>query len=177
MRKVLYILGQLTDRDAEWLVAAGERQVLEPGAVLIREGVPIDAVYVVLDGELEVWQGPAGGRAIGRLAAGEIVGEMSFVDASPPSATVRASSGAAVLRIARDRLLERLQRDDGFAARFYRAIAIFLSDRLRGALNASGAGRRAGPSQAEDELDANVLDTVSLAGERFQQMLRRLAEA
>lgn len=175
MKKVLYILGQLTDRDVEWLVAAGQKRRLAPGTVLIREGEPTDAVYFVLGGDLAVTQGAGEGRPIGRLGVGEIVGEMSFVDASPPSATVRAVEDSAVLRIPRDLLRERLKSDDGFAARFYHAIAIFLSDRLRSALVASGGpGARPGGGLESGELDPSVLDTMSLAGGRFQQMLIRL---
>ena len=100
---------------------------------------------------------------------------MSFIDANRPAATVRSVGEAAVLSIPRDLLQERLKSDDGFAARFYRAIAILLSDRLRGALAASSAA--AGGAVEDGELDPNVLDTLSLAGGRFTQMLLRLGGA
>ena len=60
---------------------------------LIEQGVPVDSVFILLDGRLAVWLRPRHGpeREIARLNAGEIVGEMSFVDARPPSATVRAA--------------------------------------------------------------------------------------
>ena len=173
MRNVLFILGQLTDLDVEWLASTGSRVKLAPGTTVITEGRPVDAITIVLDGELVVALEEAH-QEVGRLGPGEIVGEMSFVDAAPPSATVRASTGSVVLSVPRRQLSARLASDDGFAARFYRAIAMLLSDRLRTANARRGAPRAAG-ALAEDELDTNLLDTVSIAGERFGRMLKRLS--
>ena len=44
----------LDDEPLQRLVELGEIVDLEPGEVLIREGDQADALYVVLDGELEV---------------------------------------------------------------------------------------------------------------------------
>ena len=44
----------LADADLERLAATVERQQLAPGGLLIREGDPGDAMYVVVSGELEV---------------------------------------------------------------------------------------------------------------------------
>ncbi len=178
MRKVLYILGQLSDEDIEWLVANGRREAVSPGATLIQEGTPVAAVYIILDGLLAVLAGGAAETEVARLGAGEIVGEMSFVDARPPSASVRALRDSLVLAVPRSRLAARLDQDVGFAARFYRAVAIFLSDRLRNTMGR--LGYRAGRPLADDviyddELDDNVLDNVHLAGARFQIILQRLS--
>lgn len=172
---MLFILGQLTDLDVEWLATNGVKRRLPAGTVLIQEGRPISAIYILLEGELLVSN--ASGTINVRFASGEIAGEMSFVDASPPSATVKARGAAVVLEIPRERLEAKLNKDDGFAARFYRAVAIFLSDRLR---SFTSTGRPAGSSEGgleEDELDPNVLDNVSLAGDRFTSMLRKLGSA
>jgi CRP-like cAMP-binding protein len=176
MRKVLYLLGQLTDADIDWLITAGRRERSATGAVLIREGQPTDALYVLLDGTLEV-----SGRAVGRgqpiaLQVGEVVGEISFVDSRPPVATVTAATDAVLLAIPREKLQAKLADDAPFAARFYRAIALFLAQRLR------GLGLRLGYGQAEphadqeqeDELGGELLDNVHLAGARFDRVLQRL---
>lgn len=173
MKNVLFILGQLTDLDADWLAACGRKEKLPAGASVITEGMPIDAISIVLDGELVVSL-EAAHRNLGSLGPGEIVGEMSFIDASPPSATVKATTGCTVLKVPRDALNGKLQTDPAFAARFYRAIAMMLSDRLRAANAGSGLPRAAGTLE-EDELDPNFLDTVSAAGDRFGRLLRRLS--
>jgi CRP/FNR family cyclic AMP-dependent transcriptional regulator len=200
MRKVLFLFGQLNDDDIEWLLAHGGARPLARGEVLIRQGVPADAVFILLEGRLAVRLESLRGREIARLNAGEIVGEMSFLDSRPPSATVEGLEDSTVYAIARPVLAARLDADLGFAARFYRALAMFLATTVRerhrglgtgaegdaraGAAAAAPAGAAGGtaagaaPDGEEeddgDELDANVLDNVYLAGERFNRMVRRL---
>jgi CRP-like cAMP-binding protein len=173
MRKVLYLLGQLDDRDVEWMIQKGKKERLQRGTAIIREGEPLQALYVVLDGILGVSTRAAGGQLIAHVGAGEVVGELSFVDARPPSATVTALTEAVVLTLPRSEIQARLDQDLGFAARFYRAVAMFLSDRLRRASSAPDPDTPAEESLV-DELDANVLDNIHLAGARFQQVLQRL---
>ena len=102
---------------------------------------------------------------------------MSFVDADPPSATVRAVRPSLVLCVPRSALAQHLDEDAGFAVRFYRALAAVLSGRLREANSRLGHG----PTAADDDLDfgptvdAAVLETVHLAGARFDHILKRLA--
>jgi len=171
LRKVLFILGQLTDEDVDWLGQGGRRDRVPAGTELIREGEPTDALYFVLNGRLAASRK---GERLRELETGEIVGEMSFVDANPPSATVKAITESTVLRIARADLAARMEKDPRFAARFYRAIAVFLSDRLR----TVEARAQSGSTDAalEDELDPNVLDNVALAGDRFDRLLRGRAD-
>lgn len=84
MRKVLYLMGVLDDRDVEWLAKNGTTRLMSSGTILIREGFPIEDVYVVLEGKLFVLVKAMGDREVATLLAGEIVGEMSFVDSRPP---------------------------------------------------------------------------------------------
>jgi CRP-like cAMP-binding protein len=169
MRKVLFIFGQLTDTDIEWLAKVGRRVRLPAETVLIHEGVSVETLYIVLEGQLVVVQG-AKSREIARLGVGEIVGEMSFIDARPPSATVRAASAVVVCAIPRRQLASGLADNVAFAARFYKAVATFLSDRVRQAT--AGAD---GP-EAEGELDDSVLDNVDRAGARFDALARLLLD-
>ncbi len=67
--------------ELEWVSLPG-------GALLFESGDPADAVYFVVSGCLGVY-GP-GGELIGRIAAGETVGEMGLIVARPRTATVRA---------------------------------------------------------------------------------------
>jgi hypothetical protein len=72
-------------------------------------------------------------------------------------------------------LLAKLAADNGFGSRFYRALAVFLADRLREARRSS-ASRSTGEAYfADDELDVGILDRVSNAGDRFNQMLKTLS--
>lgn len=178
MRKVLYILGQLSDEDIEWMLTFGARERVAAGATLIREGQAVDAVYIVLEGALSVSTKANQGKEVARLGAGEIIGEISFVDSRPPSATVVAAHDSLTFKLNRVQLSEHLETDTAFAARFYRALAVFLANRLR--TTTSRLGYSAGRSldeetEYDDELDLNVLDNVHLAGARFDRMVKRLS--
>ena len=65
-----------------------EWRSLPGGHLLFEAGTPADAVYFVVSGCLGVY-GP-GGELIGRVAAGETVGEMGLIVSRPRRATVRA---------------------------------------------------------------------------------------
>jgi CRP/FNR family transcriptional regulator, cyclic AMP receptor protein len=176
MRKVLYILGQLNDGDVEWLATHGTRRGVAAGEIIVREGSPIDNLFITLSGQFRVSLGDD--HEVARLGAGEVVGEIAFVDASPPSATVTAVGRAVVLALPKALLQQRLSADAPFAARFYRALAIFLADRLRGTTRRLGygaAGDLDREAVLEDELDTGVLDTLSQAGDRFTRLLQTLA--
>ncbi len=176
MKKVLYLFGQLKDKDIEWMIRTGRKERLQPGQAIIQEGVPTSALYFVLEGSLGIYLRATGNKAIDEAGTGEMVGEMSFVDARPPSATVAAVAAATVLAIPRTQMQARLDQDRDFAARFYLAVAMFLSDRLRQRSNLMGFGKGQDKPQQDDpdELDPNVLDNVHMAGTRFQEVLQRL---
>ena len=182
MRKALYFLGILSDSDIDWLIAAGQRREIPFGARLIEEGRPIESVYLVIDGAFSVRTRATGSLEVARLLSGEVMGEMSFVDQAPPSATVQAGEPSFVLEIPRRRLNAKLAEDSGFASRFYRAMAMFLAARLRTA-NAALAGASSAEVGAEvvddlgDELSFDALDNVAVAGARFDWIQKRLRSA
>lgn len=169
MRKVLYIFGFLTDLDIEWLARAGTRKKIGNGEAIIKEGEVVGTLAIVLEGELLVSTKSAG--QIVRLGVGEIVGEISLVDSAPASATVAALGSTLVLLVDKTKLLEKLDLDIGFGCRFYRALAVFLADRLRSTLQLPERTSGAEQTPVRDELDPAILDNVWAAGERFNRML------
>ena len=54
MKKALYILSELSDRDFEWILKIGELKAIDADQILIYEGQPVDAIYMVLEGTLAV---------------------------------------------------------------------------------------------------------------------------
>jgi CRP-like cAMP-binding protein len=178
VRKVLYILGQLDDADVEWLVKAGRREKHAKGVALIKKGEVTHFLYVVVDGRLQVVL-PTG-FVLAEVGVGEILGEISLVDSRPPTASVVAAENCAVLAIPQRELRAELKRNQPFAARFYRALAIFLANRMRSTMTTLGYGdpKQAAPAISDeedaDELDDEVLDAVYNAGLRFERMLKKL---
>jgi CRP-like cAMP-binding protein len=177
MRKALLFLGILDDADINWLVAQGTTRQLAQGEVLIREGSLPDSIFLVLDGRFSVRMSSLNGREVASLAAGEMIGEMSFVDSRPPGASVIAADVSRVLAVPRYLLVRRLRESPPFAARFYHALAAFLADRLRNtvATLGYGSGESLDPGKVyQDEIDPELLDSVALAGARFDWILKEL---
>jgi len=176
MRKALFFLGILNDGDLDWMIAHGNKREVSAGSVLVHEGRPLDSMFIVLEGQLAVSTSRVAGKDLARLMCGEVVGEMSFLDSRPPSASVRALGKCSVLSVSKDRLLEKLGSDTAFAARFYHALGVFLSDRLRstvGMLGYSG-GDKLDAQEYADEIDPVLLDRVDLAAARFDWLQRKL---
>jgi CRP/FNR family transcriptional regulator, cyclic AMP receptor protein len=173
MRKALYFLGILDDADTQWLIRHGTRRSLAPGELLIEEGKPAECLYFVLDGAFVVSTRSMASVAV--LKAGDVVGEVSFVDSRPPSASVRAQVPSRVGAVPRAALSAKLREDLGFAARFYRSLAVFLADRLRTTTGSLGAGtlQLAENVEDEDELASHLLEGLAAAGLRFADMQRR----
>lgn len=173
MRKALSFLGNMNESDIEWLVRNGSKRRLAKGAVLIAEGQPADSLFFVLKGRLAVSTRTA--SEVTALETGEVVGETSFVDARPATASVTALEECEVGVVPQRSLTVKLAQDMAFAAHFYRSIAIVLADRLRAATAIVG-GKHAELSEdieGMDELGAHLLGTMSVAGARFAEIQRR----
>lgn len=173
MRKALQLLGILEDTDIDWMASNGALRSIRAGAVLIQEKKPVDSLFILLEGQLSVTVGGIHGRLVATLLPGEIVGEISFVDNHPPSASVTATANSLVLAIRRELLSAKLATDFAFAMRFYHSVAMFLADRLYVTVGRFGYGN---PQQDVDvdELPGASIDQIDLAAVRFDKLLRRL---
>jgi NTE family protein len=76
--------------ELEWIALPG-------GSLLFEAGEPADSVYFVVSGCLGAFG--AGGQLVGRIAAGESVGEMGLIVARPRTATVRALRDSELARL------------------------------------------------------------------------------
>jgi CRP/FNR family transcriptional regulator, cyclic AMP receptor protein len=173
MRKAFYLMGILEDVDLDWISRNGSIRLVPEGSILVREGAPIHDIFVVLDGKLSVLAQAIGNREIAPLYAGEVVGEISFVDSRPPSASVVAAQNSQVLAIPRATLQAKLSSDSGFSSRFYRAIATLLADRLRKTVSHLGYGKHKETLDA-DELDDVLMESASIGARRFDLLLKQL---
>lgn len=99
LRRIELFAG-LPEADLDWLSAQAEPFALEAGEILIEEGAPGDAAFIILDGELEVVKkSDTQSIAIALREPGEVVGEMALLDHAPRMATVRAVRASRLLRI------------------------------------------------------------------------------
>jgi CRP/FNR family cyclic AMP-dependent transcriptional regulator len=176
IRKVsIFVFGLLTDADVAWMARAGLQRPIRDREILVQEGRPLESIIFLLQGECMVTEHAAG--EIARLGIGEVVGEMSFLDSAPPSATVTAVGDGLALFLDKETVARRLEADVAFGCRFYRALAIFLADRMRRTVRRTGGGGAPDldpQTVAKDELDSRILDVVSMARDRFDRLLKML---
>jgi len=173
MKRTLFFLGQLNSRDVEWMIQNGQKIELGVGEKLIQKGNFIDSLYIILSGQLSVCAENGDKEDIAILGAGEVVGEMSFLETRPPSVSVIAKKASTVYKISRQVVELRLSTNPDFKANFYYALALFLSNRLRKTTDQLGYGT---PDE-EDLIDTKILDGVAQAGSRFGQILNRFSQA
>jgi CRP/FNR family transcriptional regulator, cyclic AMP receptor protein len=176
MKKILFILGELADSDLDWLLYVGSKEQIAAGTTLIQEGFPVDTLYILLTGSLSVTIDKLG-KEIAQLDSGEVVGEISFIDARPPIATVRALKDSLVFSIPRAQLQQKLANDPAFASRFYSAIALFMADRLRQTVALLGYGENVefeSPLQLAQDLSPSVVAHLPMARKRLEKLVKRL---
>lgn len=150
MRNAQYIVAGLSDADMIWLLSQGHLRSVRPREKLVEAGKPVAHLYFVVRGKLPVTA--ADGRTIVTLCESDVIGEMSFVEQRAPSVSVIAGADRAeVLEIPRDAILRRFDQEPVFAARFYRALAVYLSARLRETTAVAVPADPAGPGAAHTE--------------------------
>jgi CRP-like cAMP-binding protein len=105
------LFATISDAGRTRLAKAGAPCTVEPGALLFAEGEKGDALYVLLEGEVEIRISNEAGRDV-RLASLKpyaIIGEMAVLDGGARSADVCAIRRSRFLRISRDTALDTLE--------------------------------------------------------------------
>ena len=109
--------------------------------VVVRIGEPGDTFFVVLDGELEVWDASVPPRQTGTLKKGDFFGEMALLQGGMRTATVKAARRAPLLAVdkagIRPALPEKSRKRSNTSRAFCRS-----DSRASPAPNASAARRR-----------------------------------
>ena len=97
---------------------------LAPGETLFRAGEAGEAMFVLLEGAMDVM---VGDKVVERSARGAILGEMALIDRSPRGATVIAREPCRLVKIDQRRFLHLVQLNPFFATHVMKVLA----DRLR----------------------------------------------
>jgi CRP/FNR family cyclic AMP-dependent transcriptional regulator len=123
------VLGLLSQPARDRLAASGAAIALDAGALLCQQGDPGDAVFVVLEGEIEIRTASAGGREVrfASFGTGAVVGEMAALDGGRRSTDMVAARRTRLWRIPRAAMVEALQAEPVAAV----ALVAELARRLR----------------------------------------------
>ena len=95
--------GELTEHEATTLAGLMAAHTLEDGEFLIKEGTRDNALHVLLEGRLEVVKLVGGNdeMSLAILKAGDMAGELGFIDGQAHTVGLRALSGARVISLSR----------------------------------------------------------------------------
>ena len=92
------------------LLDAAEPRTYSHGEVVVREGEPGDALYIIVSGIASISADDMGTpKAVAELTDGAFFGEMAVITDQPRTATVSAYGELSLLRIPKDVVLEILQ--------------------------------------------------------------------
>ncbi|MGF1457423.1 MAG: cyclic nucleotide-binding domain-containing protein [Leptolyngbyaceae cyanobacterium] len=198
-KEVLSVFGELRDSDVDWLVSFGETRAIAADKVLLQAARPVDALYILLDGQMSI-SAPQQGefnplylcfsglesstreqKAFATIAKGGMPGIISFLDFRPLPVTIRATRESLVFAVPRQTLVTKLQVDDSFASRFYRVITIEILELLQTVSSRLVQPDHAAPTQDNDlldeELDMADLRQMSEGAKKFNWMLSQLGVA
>jgi CRP-like cAMP-binding protein len=125
------ILAPLSLSMRQTLAASGSMIALEPGALLCQQGDPGDAIFIVLEGEIEVSTRSLDGVQVRFASFGQasIIGEMAALDGGMRSADLIAVRRTTLWRIPRSTLIDALRAEPAAAV----ALIAELAARLRAA--------------------------------------------
>jgi len=123
----------LTEDERETLMQVAVSRSYQTGDAIFNQGDQVDNLMVVAKGMLRVTHVFDGrlSEFVGPLGPGDVVGEMSFADGKPASATLIADGDTEVLTISRDAVESMIEADPAFAGRLYKDLLLHLAHRLR----------------------------------------------
>lgn len=121
-------LAGLSALDARQFLSQGSWVEMLPGAVLLQEGEPVERLYFLAEGEVDI---SLGGRHLTRVGRGGLLGEMGALTGSNASATVTAYTGLRVFMIEHAALAQLCARNMNIKTTLFSSITEDLAEKLR----------------------------------------------
>lgn len=121
----------VSEADAKKLSSIAKIVVRNKGDSVLLGGERVSAIYIVAEGTVGVFQTGVH-KPIAELGPGQCFGEMSFIESSRASATIRAMAVGTTLVVLRQDDLQLISKDNPeLRAALYQGIALTLSQKLR----------------------------------------------
>jgi len=81
------IFASCTPEEISAIVEVAQESYFQPGQIIVTQGTPGQAFYLILSGSVEILRD---GTSLGAFGPGDFFGEMSLLDQAARSATIRA---------------------------------------------------------------------------------------
>jgi len=133
MLKKVPVFSRLTDDELAIMIKHMDLLKVRKGKVLFEEGAKGDYVCFVVNGRLDVIKKTFRNEEfiLNTLSRGQSFGEMSIIESSPRSATVRANTDVEIVRLSRKDFDLILQDHSGIGTKILKGISLLLSRKLR----------------------------------------------
>ena len=131
--KGVYLFGDLSAEERGRLAKIAESMALPAGFQIFRAGEEATALYLIKEGSVRISTlSPSGERIdVATLGPASHSGEMALIDGAKRSATAETLEATAIFRFDYAKIQSVLNSSPPIASKFYRALARFLSNRLR----------------------------------------------
>jgi signal transduction histidine kinase len=172
---------ELPEDQIEWFLSQAEELNVKSGDIIIQQGAPADAMFVLLEGQMHA-RGELGGQSIVfTFVPGEVGGRLPFSRMRQFTFSGRAAVQSRVLRFPADRFPELVQKMPELASR----LVGLMSDRIReatrieqqqdrlaslGKLSAGLAHELNNPASAAKRATSQLRDTLKRIKESSQQL-------
>ncbi len=124
------LFSEVNERTFHQLIERVQLQQVVPGEVIVAEGAPADALYVIVEGRAEVIADGSPSVRWGELADGDFFGEIGLVSDAPRQRTVRALEPTQLLVVDRQMVSDLVADEPSFLRVLLRFIRERLVDRL-----------------------------------------------
>jgi CRP-like cAMP-binding protein len=133
LRKIV-LFGKLNNQEIIKLSRICQKVNYQTGGVIFKAGDPGEALYIILEGQVEVLKPGTEGEpeeVVSELGQQDIFGEMALFENLPRSAAIRAKTDTKLLRMPSEYFDKLLKEDNVIALKVYQAINLILCHRLR----------------------------------------------
>ena len=130
LKETIVFFRNFNDGEFLALLKSTQREILEDGDIIFKEGTRGDKMYIIISGSVRISRniGKNQEEVLATLESGSLFGEMGPIDQSPRSARATAN-GSTILLSLREAVLR--ENSLGLAYKLYKNFAVMLAERLR----------------------------------------------
>lgn len=163
------MLHSLSPSEVQAIIPLLKALSAEPGTMLCQEGAPGDAMFIIVDGEADIYKGP---QRMAKLGSGEMFGEMALLTGEERSASVVARTPMRLYELDKVDFDGMLSRSPHLASGLSRILARRLRETTQSTANAREAREK-----SDGQWRKEVLDSVEVDFPLSELQIKQLAKS